>query len=189
MLRQVVPVRGSILGHNYYDGSDRDIGYGALGIEEGMRESDILPYSKIYCPNQSFADSIIQNTYNHRFSGREFYIRYARPHYARIVEAYLDFSCVFSGNNGVRIVMTDCGSNLLPQTLPRSTIDALWKQATGKAQSITGNGRLSCSGLNLKEIIPDGQSEAFAICLAFDSPPQNLYIEQMNLLLGTEVLV
>jgi len=188
-MRQVIPIRGSILGHNYYDGSDRDIGYGALGSDEGMRESDILPYCRIYCPDHSLADAIIKNTYNHQFNHREFYIRYARPHYANIIEAYLDFSCVFSGNNGVKIVMTDCDANLSPQILSRAVIDELWKKATGKTTPITGNGQIRISGLILKEMIPESRGEAFAICLAFDSPPKNFYIDQMNLLLGTELLV
>ena len=188
-MRQVIPIRGSILGHNYYDGSDRDIGYGALGIDEFMRESDIFPYSRIHCPDKTFIDAVIENTYNHQLDNREVYIRYARPHYARLVEAYLDFSCIFSGNNGVKIVMTDCDADLSPQILSRATIDELWKKATGKITSINGNGQIRISGLILKEIIPEGRGEAFAICLSFDSPPKSFYIDQMNLLLGTELLV
>lgn len=189
MLRQVIPVRGVILGHNYYDGSDRDIGYGALGLDEGERRSDILPYSRIHCAIPGFGDYVIQyNFHNHNHSSREFYIRIARPHYARLVEVYLDLYCTFSGANGIKTVFTDCGSNLSPQLLSRSDIDTLWRKATGKTNSITGGNQIIINQ-SLKNIIPQSNSEAFALCLAFDSAPQNFYIERLNLLLGTEILV
>lgn len=188
MLRQVIPVRGSILGHNYYDGSDRDIGYGALGLDEGERRSDILPYSRIYCAVPGFEDYIVQYNYSHNHSSREFYIRIARPHYARLVEAYLDLRCTFSGVNGIKAVLTDCDSSLSPQLLSRSDINTLWRKATGKTTSITGSNQIIINQ-SLKNIILQGNSEAFALCLAFDSAPQNFYIERLNLLLGTEILV
>lgn len=188
MLRQVVPVRGSILGHNYYDGSDRDIGYGALGLDEGERRSDILPYSRIHCAIPGFGDYIIQYNYSHNHSSCEFYIRIARPHYARIIEAYLDLRFTFNGNNGIKIVFTDCSSDLDPQILQRHEIDGLWAKAIGKNTSIAGYGQISAN-LSLKNIIPQSNSEALALCLSFDSAPQNFYIERLNLLLGTEILV
>lgn len=188
MLRQVIPVRGVILGHNYYDGSDRDIGYGALGLDEGERRSDILPYSRIHCAVPGFGDDIIQYNYSHNHSSREFYIRIARPHYARIIEAYLDLRCTFNGNNGIKIVFTDCSSDLSVRTLQRYEIDKLWAEATGKNTSISGYGQIS-TGLSLKNIIPQSNSEALALCLSFDSAPQNFYIERLNLFLGTEILI
>lgn len=189
MLRQVIPVRSVILGHNYYDGSDRDIGYGALGLDEGERRSDILPYSRIHCAIPGFGDYVIQyNFHNHNHSSREFYIRIARPHYARIIEAYLDLRFTFNGNNGIKVVFTDCSSDLSVQALQRYEIDKLWTKATGKNTSVSGYGQISID-LSLKNIIPQSNSEALALCLSFDSAPQNFYIERLNLLLGTEILV
>ena len=41
MLRQVVPVRGSIVGHCYYDATERDLSVGAEDKAEGFRDYEI----------------------------------------------------------------------------------------------------------------------------------------------------
>ena len=41
MLRQVVPVRGSIVGHCYYDATERDLSVGAEDKAEGFRAGDV----------------------------------------------------------------------------------------------------------------------------------------------------
>ena len=147
MLRQVVPVRGSIVGHCYYDATERDLSVGAEDKAEGFRAGDVAKY--VAPGNQSSA---------------VLYIRMLMPHYAQIVEAYLDLWCVVAGNNGLY----------------------------GKSDSIKAeNDRIRIGGLNMKPVIPEKirNSELMALVLAFDTPPQGFRLERLNLLLGTEILV
>ena len=174
MLRQVVPVRGSIVGHCYYDATERDLSVGAEDKAEGFRAGDVAKY--IMLSNQSSA---------------VLYVRILMPHYAQIVEAYLDLWCMVAGSNGVRAVFAPV-DGLTPVELSGSQIDDMWRRLYGKSDSIkTENGKIQVAGLNMKPVIPERtrDSELMALVLAFDVPPQSFKLERLNLLLGTEVLV
>ena len=113
------------------------------------------------------------------------------PHYAQIVEAYLDLWCVVAGNNGVRAVFAPVDGLTLVE-LSSSQIDEMWHRLYGKSDSIKAeNGRIRIGGLNMKPVIPERtrESELMALVLAFDTPPQSFKLERLNLLLGTEMLV
>ena len=174
MLKQVVPVRGSIVGHCYYDATERDLSVGAEDEAEGFRIGDVARY--VVLSNQSSA---------------VLYIRMLMSHYAQIVEAYLDLRCVVAGNNGVRAVFAPV-DGLTPVELSSSQIDDMWRKLYGKSDSIKAeNGRIRVAGLNMKPVIPERtrESELMALVLAFDTPPQSFKLERLNLLLGTEILV
>lgn len=174
MLRRVVPVRGSIVGHCYYDATERDLSVGAEDKAEGFRAGDVAKY---VAPGDQ--------------SSAVLYIRMLIPHYAQIVEAYLDLWCVVAGNNGVRAVFAPV-DGLTPVELSSSQIDEMWRRLYGKSDSIKAeNSRIRVAGLNMKPVIPDKtrDSELMALVLAFDAPPQGFKLERLNLLLGTEVLV
>lgn len=174
MLRRVVPVRGSIVGHCYYDATERDLSVGAEDKAEGFRAGDVAKY--VAPGNQSSA---------------VLYIRMLMPHYAQIVEAYLDLWCVVAGNNGVRAVFAPV-DGLTPVALLSDQIDEMWRRLYGKSDSIKAeNGRIRIAGLNMKPVIPERtrESELMALVLAFDTPPQGFRLERLNLLLGTEILV
>lgn len=174
MLRQVVPVRGSIVGHCYYDATERDLSVGAEDKAEGFRSGDVAKY--VALGNQSSA---------------VLYIRILMPHYVQIFEAYLDLWCTAAGGNGVRAVFAPV-DGLTPVELPSSQIDEMWRRLYGKSDSIKAeNGRIRIGGLNMKPVIPEKtrDSELMALVLAFDTPPQGFKLERLNLLLGTEMLV
>ena len=174
MLRQVVPVRGSIVGHCYYDATERDLSVGAEDKAEGFRAGDVAKY--VALGNQS---------------SEVLYIRILMPHYAQIVEAYLDLWCTAAGVNGVRAVFAPV-DGLTPVELSSSQIDEMWRRLYGKSDSIKAeNGRIRIGELNMKPVIPEKtrDSELMALVLAFDTPPQSLKLERLNLLLGTEILV
>lgn len=174
MLRQVVPVRGSIVGHCYYDATERDLSVGAEDKAEGFRAGDVARY--VIPSNQSSAT---------------LYIRMLMPHYAQIVEAYLDLWCVVAGNNGVRAVFAPV-DGLTPVALSSDRIDNMWRKLYGKSESVKAeSGRIRIAGLNMKSVIPERmrESELMALVLAFDAPPQGFMLERLNLLLGTEILV
>lgn len=174
MLRQVVPVRGSIVGHCYYDATERDLSVGAEDKAEGFRSGDVAKY--VALGNQSSA---------------VLYIRILMPHYAQIVEAYLDLWCTAAGVNGVRVVFAPV-DGLTPVELSSIQIDEMWRRLYGKSDSIKAeNGRIRVAGLNMKPVILERtrKDELMALVLAFDTPPQDFKLERLNLLLGTEILV
>ena len=81
---------------------------------------------------------------------------------------------------------------LTPVELSSSQIDEMWRRLYGKSDSIKAeNGRIRIGELNMKPVIPEKtrDSELMALVLAFDTPPQSLKLERLNLLLGTEILV
>lgn len=174
MLRQVVPARGSILGHCYYDGTERDLSIGANEKIDGYCASDALPY-------------VVTSD----LSSREIYLRVALPHYARVVEAYLDLQCTTGGTNGVKIALTSV-VDLTPIPLSQLQIDDMWRLVRGSdmPEAAVG-GRIHIDGLSLKPVLQKaaGDGEFIALVLSFTSHPQQFRIEKLNILLGTEVLV
>ena len=174
MLRQVVPFRGSILGHCYHDATERDLSVGASDRITGYFESDALPYVKI----SNLTTSTI-------------YLRIPTPHYAQIVEAYLDLQCSVQGANGLRAVLAPA-SGLSPVILTPVQINEKWLAVRGSNVAVmSSGGKIRIDGLNLKASLPEigRDDEIMALVLVFDTPPQQFKLERLNLLIGTEMLV
>ncbi len=182
-MKNIIPVRGSIAGHCYYEQTDRNIVWGSFGINQGT--SDILPYigGGLIDPNQM--EGVATNL-DHRIV----YLRILKPHFAPIVDMYLDLECQMSGSNGLKVALTTV-DGFEPVSLNQNQINAMWRQIKGNDNPIgkVGN-KIKAEGLNLKTILPiGGSNEMFGLVLAFDSNPQNFKINKLKILLGTEQLV
>ena len=174
MLRHVVPFRGSILGHCYHDATERDLSVGASDNVTGYFESDALPY----VTTSNLTDNII-------------HLRVPTPHYAQIVEAYLDLQCSVQGANSLMVVLAPA-DGLLPASLTLAQISEKWRAVRGSDVAVmSSGGKIRIDGLNLKASLPEvgRDDELMALVLVFSTPPQQFKLERLNLILGTEVLV
>ncbi len=181
-MKDSIPVRGSIAGHCYYEQTDRDIVWGSVGFNQG--DSDVRPYVGGLSVTPSH---IVSSTVN--LDHRIIYLRILKPHFAPIVDMYLDLECELSGYNSLKVALTEV-DGFEPIDLGQSSIDEQWLAVSGDGLAVeVSGGKIVTSALNLKPLLPAGGSrEMFGLVLAFGSNPQAFKFNRIKILLGTEQL-